>query len=270
MKRGCVLAGSLLLYAMGCGRSNEPDPFASGCWIDLTHAFDAETVYWPTSETFRLDVLSHGVTDKGYFYAANRFQAAEHGGTHIDAPIHFFRGRWTVEEIPIERLIGPAAVIDVSEGARANRDYCVSVDDIRNWETAHGELPEGAIVFFYTGFGRHWPDRARYMGTDARGAEAVADLHFPGLHPDAARWLLSKRAIRAVGLDTPSIDYGPSTLFESHQVLFEKNVPAFENVANLDLLPATGAQILALPMKIRGGTGAPLRIVAWLPNEGNK
>ncbi|MCM3900094.1 MAG: cyclase family protein, partial [Pyrinomonadaceae bacterium] len=103
-----------------------------------------------------------------------------------------------------------------------------------------------------------------YLGTEERGAEAVAKLHFPGLHPDAARWLAANRSIKAIGLDTASIDFGQSTLFESHRILFDKNIPAFENVANLDRLPPKGFSVIALPMKIKGGSGGPLRIVAIL------
>jgi kynurenine formamidase len=105
-----------------------------------------------------------------------------------------------------------------------------------------------------------------YLGTDRRGPEAVAELHFPGLHPDAAGWLVEERSIDAIGIDTPSIDYGQSTVFESHQVLFGANVLAFENVANLEQIPPAGGFVLALPMKIRGGSGGPLRIVAFVPD----
>ena len=123
------------------------------------------------------------------------------------------------------------------------------------------------MVFFHTGFARHWPNARAYLGTDERGAGAVARLHFPGQHPDAARWLVAAHTIKAIGLDTASIDYGQSTLFESHRILFEKNIPAFENVTALDQLPATGAYIVALPMKIKDGSGGPLRIVAWVAEK---
>jgi kynurenine formamidase len=132
------------------------------------------------------------------------------------------------------------------------------------WEKKNGRIPNGAIVLLRTGFGKFYPDRKKYLGTQERGAEAVAKLHFPGLHPDAARWLITKRSIKAIGLDTASIDYGQSTLFESHRILFEKNIPALENVANLDRLPVKRFTIIALPMKIKGGSGGPLRIVASL------
>ena len=135
------------------------------------------------------------------------------------------------------------------------------------WERSNGEIPAGTIVLIRTGYSRLWPDASRYLGTAERGEAAVAKLHFPGLHPDAARWLAESRRPKAVGLDTASIDYGQSTLYESHRVLFERNIPAFENVANLDKLPVKGAFIVALPMKIKGGSGGPLRIVAIVPGE---
>jgi len=231
--------------------------------VDLTHAFDAETIYWPTAGGFELEQLAHGVTERGFFYAANRFCTAEHGGTHLDAPIHFFEGRHAADEIPLRQLIGRGALVDVREACARDPDYRVRVEDIEAWEAVHGRLPEDAIVLLRTGWEERWGDRAAYLGTALTGPEAVGELHFPGLHPDAAGWLVRERGVKAVGLDTPSIDHGPSELFESHVTLFEANVPAFENVAGLAELPATGFVVAALPMKIRGGTGGPLRIVAW-------
>jgi len=242
-------------------------PFGGGRWIDLTHDFSTNTLYWPTAQKFTLETEFHAHTDKGYFYAANRYSASEHGGTHIDAPIHFAEQGKTLDQLPVEQLTGPAIVLDVSAKANNDPDYQITVADLKAWETAHGRIPNGAIVLFNTGFARHWPDAKKYLGTDERGANAVAKLHFPGLHPDAARWLVAERTIKAVGLDTASIDYGQSTLFESHRVLLGKNIPAFENVAALDQLPATGAYVVALPMKIKGGSGGPLRIVAWVADK---
>lgn len=248
--------------AIAAGAAN---PFTGGRWIDLTHDFSEATLYWPTAQGFKLETEFHGHTEKGYFYAANRYHASEHGGTHVDAPIHFAEGRQTLDQIPIEQLIGAAIVLDVSSKASTNADYEVSVADLKSWETEHGRIPNGAIVLLNTGFARHWPDAKRYLGTDEKGTNAVPKLHFPGLHPDAARWLSTERTIKAIGLDTASIDHGQSQLFESHCILFDKNIPAFENVAHLDQLPPTGAFVIALPMKIKGGSGGPLRIVAWLP-----
>lgn len=236
--------------------------FPSGRIVDLTYAFDANSVYWPTAEQFKLETDFEGMTDKGYFYSAYRYSAAEHGGTHLDSPVHFAKGRYTVDELPLQQLIGAAIVVDVTAQCAANPDYLVSVADFENWEKRNGKIPAGTIVLLRTGFGKFYPDRKKYLGTEERGAEAVAKLHFPGLDPAAARWITTNRSIKAIGLDTASIDYGQSTLFESHRALFEKNVPAFENVANLDHLPAKGFSVIALPMKIKGGSGGPLRIVA--------
>lgn len=233
--------------------------------VDLTHAFNDETIYWPTEDGFRRIVTSDGLTDRGYYYNAGRFYSAEHGGTHLDAPLHFADGGHAVDDIPLDRLMGPAVVIDVAGHASANPDYRVASEDIRTWEAEHRPIPDGAIVLFRTGFGRFWPDAESYMGTTATGPAAASELHFPGLHPEAAAWLLENRSVKALGIDTPSIDYGPSQTFDTHQVLFEANVPVFENVANLDQVPEEGAVVIALPMKIDGGSGAPLRIVAFVP-----
>jgi kynurenine formamidase len=257
----------LMDAAKAVPQATRSGPFVGGEWIDLTHDFSADSLYWPTAQRFQLEVESRAFTDRGYFYAANRYRASEHGGTHVDAPIHFAEKGQTVDQIPIEQLIGAAVVIDVSAQAAENPDYQVTVADFEAWEKEHGRLPSGGIVLLRTGFARFWPEAKTYLGTEQRGAEAVPRLHFPGLHPDAARWLIANRPIKAIGLDTASIDYGQSKLFESHQILLGKNIPAFENVAALDQLPTTGALVLALPMKIKEGSGGPLRIVAWVPNK---
>lgn len=259
-----LLYSLILLSHFSCQpqRSPENPVFPTGRWVDLTYSFDEKTIYWPTAEKFALDTVAAGMTEKGYYYSAYQYCAAEHGGTHLDAPIHFAAGQKTVDEIPVDQLVGKAIVVDVSEKALANPDYLVSVQDLEAWESRNGAIPEGAIVLLRTGYGKFWPDRVKYMGTDEIGAEAVPKLHFPGLGPEAARWLSASRSIKAIGLDTPSIDYGQSSLFESHRILFENNIPAFENVANLGELPETGSWVIALPMKIKGGSGGPLRIIA--------
>ena len=261
-----LLASVLCIVAMNFIASAQQG-IPAGQIIDLTYPFDASTVYWPTAEPFQLEKDFEGVTEKGYYYSAYRYSAAEHGGTHIDAPVHFARGHHSVDEIPLEQLMGSAVVIDVSRQCASDRDYLVTQSDFMAWEKQFGRIPAGAIVFLRTGYGRFYPDRKRYLGTDQRGAAAVADLHFPGLNPDAARWLVKHRSIKAIGLDTASIDRGQSTLYESHQILFERNIPALENVANLHRLPLKGATVIALPMKIKGGSGGPLRIIAFLPSR---
>ncbi|MEO8433518.1 MAG: cyclase family protein [Pyrinomonadaceae bacterium] len=253
----------LLLISLPILSCQKPAPdFPAGKILDLSHAFDSQTIYWPTEEGFKLEKEAEGMTPAGYYYAANKFCAPEHGGTHIDAPKHFAMNSWSVDQIPLENLMGGGLVVDVVKQCEANRDYLVSIGDLQNWENQNGTIPKGAIILLRTGFAKHWPDRVKYMGTDERGATAVAKLHFPGLSPEAARWLTANRSIKAIGLDTPSIDYGQSTLFESHRALFERNIPAFENLADLSQLPLKGFSVIALPMKIGGGSGGPLRVVA--------
>jgi kynurenine formamidase len=239
---------------------------SKGRWIDLTHAFNKDTVYWPTAKTFTKTEVYRGTTPGGWFYSAYNFSAAEHGGTHMDSPIHFAMRAKTADQVPLSQLIGPGFVINVSRQSADNVDYLVSADDIRAFEAKHGKIPPGAIVLLNTGRAKLYPNRKAYMGTDERGAEAVAKLHFPGLSPRAAA-LLVDRKIGAVGIDTPSIDRGQSKKFASHVRLMTNNIPAFENVADMSELPPIGATIIALPMKIEGGSGAPLRIVAHVPEQ---
>ena len=237
-------------------------------WIDLSHSYDQQTPYWPTAEGFRMDTVFEGMTEGNYYYSAYSFQSAEHGGTHIDAPKHFAEGKRAVDEIPLEQLIGEGIIIDVSANAFEDIDYLITKDDLTNWEAQNGTIPEDAIVLFKTGFGRFWPDKLKYMGTDQKGPSAVLLLRFPGLDPQAAQWLVDNRNIKAVGIDTPSIDFGRSSDFKTHRILMADNIPAFENLANLELLPPVNFQVIALPMKIKGGSGGPLRIIAGLPTHG--
>ncbi|UOK41955.1 MULTISPECIES: cyclase family protein [Flavobacterium] len=236
--------------------------------IDLSHVFSDETIYWVTAEEFKLDTVYNGETPKGYYYSANNFKAAEHGGTHIDAPVHFSKTGQSVDEIPLEKLLGKAIKIDISSKALTNPDYLVSVEDFLDWEKKENtKIPEGSIVLLQTGFSKYYPDKIKYLGTNERGEKAIKELHFPGLSPAAAKWLVENRNINAIGIDTPSIDYGQSEYFESHVTLLSKNIPTFENLANLDKLPNKGFEIIALPMKIKGGSGAPLRIIAIINDQ---
>jgi len=251
----------LLLVALLSSACATAALMPSGEWIDLSWEYSAETVYWPTSGAFEYESLSSGMTSNGFWYEADRFSTAAHGGTHIDAPAHFGQGRRSVDQVPLDQLIGPAVVVDVSSRALADRDYQVTVQDLATWEVVFGRIPRDAIVLLRTGFGQFWPDPVKYLGTARKGAEGVAELHFPGLHPTAAQWLVN-RGVGAVGIDTASIDYGQSRFFDSHRVLAEHQIPVLENVARLERLPQSGAWIVALPMKIKGGSGGPVRIAA--------
>jgi len=264
----------LLLPAIGCGGAPAAEPAtpataaggfpsAGGRLVDLSHSFDDKTIYWPTSPSgFELERLSFGQTPGGFFYAANSMCAPEHGGTHLDSPIHFAEGKSTTEAIPLSRLIAPAVVIDIGEAAKASPDAMLEPQHIEAFEKQHGAIAAGTIVMVRTGWSSRWPDRKAYMGDDK--PNDASNLHFPGISEAGAR-ALAKRRIAAVGIDTASIDHGPSKNFIAHQVLMGADIPAFENVTALDQLPPRGAVVIALPMKITGGSGGPLRIAAWVP-----
>jgi kynurenine formamidase len=232
--------------------------------VDLTHPLNAQTLYWPTSPTtFQLERLSYGPTEGGYFYSANAFSAPEHGGTHLDAPIHFSADGISAEQIPLANLVAPAVVIDVAERAAADADYRLTRADVEAWEARHGRIQPGTIVLLRTGWSRRWPDRRAYLGDDTPGD--ASSLHFPSFGADAARLLVEERGAAALGVDVASIDYGQSHDFLVHRIAAARNVPGLENLTNLDQLPARGAVVVALPAKIEGGSGGPLRAIALVP-----
>jgi kynurenine formamidase len=248
----------------GAPKAAAPIDLRTARLVDLTWSFDDRTIYWPTSpSTFELKQLHRGPTPGGYFYSANALCTPEHGGTHLDAPVHFAEKGRTLDEVALDQLVGPAVVIDVSAKANADPDYRLTADDVRAWEKRHGPVPQRAIVLLRTGWGARWPDRKRYLGDDTPGD--ASRLHFPSYGAGAAEYLIATRKVAALGLDTASIDHGPSKDFPVHRIAGAANVPGLENVAHLEEVPETGAWVIALPMKIAGGSGGPLRIIAVLP-----
>lgn len=234
--------------------------------LDMTYTFDEKTIYWPTAEPFKLEKLDWGVSKGGWWYASNNYSASEHGGTHVDAPIHFAENGKTIEQIPLSDWIGSAVKIDVVSKCMQNRDYLLTVEDIKQWEKQYGKIPDNAWVLMYTGIDtKFYPDKKKVLGTEKSGKEALFELSFPGFSVEAIEYLLNARNIKGIGLDTPSIDYGKSKDFKVHQIWLAANKLAIENIANLDKLPAKGATLYALPMLIRDGTGAPARIFGMLP-----
>jgi kynurenine formamidase len=233
-----------------------------GKLVDLTYVYNEKTIYWPNAKGFRHQKDTWKVTPAGYWYAAGEFASAEHGGTHLDSPIHFAQGKTTLDKIPLDRLVSSAVVVDVSAAATKNRDYRASAADVTAWEKSNGQIAAGSIVVFRTGWGKFWPDKKQYMGSDVPGD--TTHLHFPGIARDAAELLVLRR-IAGVAIDTASMDYGPSQDFIVHQVLNKADIFGIENLANAERIPVKGATIIALPMKIEDGSGGPARVIAILP-----
>ena len=269
MKRNIMCwmaAGFLMAGALSPASAFEAADLASADLIDLTHPFNEQTLYWPNSPTkFQHKVLSVGHTEGGWFYSSYSFCSPEHGGTHLDAPIHFDEEGRTADEVALEKLIAPAAVIDISGKAAANPDYRLTVEDVTVFEKAHGKIEEGTMVLLRTGWSARWPDAKAYLGDDRAGRTDA--LHFPSFGEEAARLLIEERGVRVIGVDTASIDYGQSRNFIVHQIAGAHNVSGLENLTNLESLPPKGALVMALPMKIGGGSGGPLRAVAVVPQS---
>jgi len=252
-----------VLVALICGPVKALDLDAYQL-IDLSHTYDKDTLYWPTSPSaFEKTELNFGELESGYFYSAYTVCTPEHGGTHLDAPMHFAANGASTEKIPLDNLIAPAIVIDVSDQAAADRNYRLSVADVRRFEAQHGGIEAGTIVLLRTGWSQFWPDATGYLGDDKPGD--ASNLEFPGFGADAVRLLAEERRVAVLGVDSASIDYGPSQDFMAHRIAAAAGVVNLENLTNLDQLPATGATILALPMKIGGGSGGPARVVALVP-----
>lgn len=231
--------------------------------VDLSHPFDEKTLFWPTSPIkFDHNELAYGPSGNGYFYSAYTLALPEHGGTHLDAPIHFYEGGKTVGDIPLSDLMAPAIVIDVTAQAEKNRDYRLTVEDVLAFEAAHGTIPHGSAVLLRTGWSKFWPDAKAYMGDDTPGDASM--LSFPSFGADAMT-LLVERGIKMVGIDTASTDYGKTKDFPVHVVIAAAGIPALENLTNLDALPQTGAYVMAMPLKVQEGSGAPARVIALLP-----
>lgn len=232
--------------------------------IDLTYPFNRHTIYWPTERGFLLERFHYGTTEKGYFYSAYRYCAPEHGGTHVDAPRHFSQKGLTVDQIPVTALMGKAVVIHVEKNVKNNRDYAIKVDDIKAFEHQHGSLTPENIVLFYTGWGQYWDHKTLYLGTAKFGD--VKNLHFPGISQEAAQYLVARK-VKAIGLDTPSLDPGISQNFKAHQIILGANLYGIENIAHLELVPITGATLIVAPMKIERGSGAPARVLALIDKK---
>lgn len=261
MKRSFSIA-VLILLGVGCqspsGKENRASLRGAYDLVDLTHPLDERSVYFPGGSPFCLE----NTADISQGYYMNRFSMGEHTGTHLDAPAHFSAGQAFVDEIPLESLVAPAAVIDVEEKVEKNSDYLLTVEDIRSWEGRHGTLPEGAVVVMKTGWEKRAGRQEKYRNEDSSGT-----LHFPGFSKESAEFLLRERRISGIAIDTLSLDYGPSKDFPVHRVMLGGGKYQIENLRNLDSIPPAGATLIICPLKIRKGSGAPARVVALLSRD---
>jgi len=222
--------------------------------MDLTHPLSPTTpAFTPGEEAVRSTVAT--LAKDGYYM--QEWKIIEHIGTHVDAPAHFAAGRRTADQLTPAELITPAVVVDISAKATKDPDALVTVDDLRAFEKRHGRIPEGCAVLMYSGWGAKVGNAAAYRGADAKGV-----LHFPGFAPEAAGWLVKRRRIRSVGVDTLSIDHGPSQSFDTHVIVNSAERYGVENLANLHRIPPTGARIMVGLIPFYQGSGGQARIFA--------
>ena len=230
--------------------------------IDLTHGLDEHSPYWPEGRdqsSFSAKVVA---TYESHECFARDVTMSEHSGTHLDAPAHFVPGGARVDRLPAGGFLNPACVVDVRDAVATDPDYRVTVADLEGFSEAHGPLPRGCFVFFHTGWASRWPSQKQFSNEDAEGV-----MHFPGISLEAARFLLAEVHPVGVGIDTPCIEYGPTEDFVVHRLVLGASLYILENVANLEVLPPRGAAVIALPLKLLGGSGSPARVLALVPNE---
>jgi kynurenine formamidase len=226
--------------------------------LDLGWPLNPQAEFWPADnyKPFELHTIAtlqkDGVLSKA-------FSSPEHLGTHLDAPNHFEVERPSVDQIPPLDLFAPGVVIDLSPQASGDADYLLSVADVEAFESEHERIPDGAVVLAYTGWSRFWTEPARYQGKDVMNG-----LHFPGYSAEAAIFLINERHVRGLGIDTLSVDHGPSRDFPVHHLLGKASRYGIENLTQLEKLPPTGFYVFIAPMKIETGSGGPVRVfAAW-------
>ena len=226
--------------------------------IDLTHPLNDKA---PTNEYEAVEPMKveSAASYEKNGYMARTVTVPEQGGTHVDAPAYFIQGRWTTDQIPAERLVRPLAVIDVTAQAKKDPDYKVTVEDVADWENAHGHIPQGAVVMARSGWDERWISAKDYRNVDASGRQ-----HFPGFTLEAARFLVEGRLAVGLGIDTLSVDGGGSQNFLVHRYCESRAVYQVENVANLWQAPVAGATVIVAPAKIEGSAGAPARVMAMV------
>ena len=224
--------------------------------VDLTHTLSPRFPVIPSGLTFPIKITAIATLEKFGVYF-NKWELMDHNGTHIDAPCHFIAKTQTLEQIPVRNLIVPAAVIDISKRAKRDADSAVTIDDVKAWEKNHGRLPRGSAVFMYSGWDVKAGDPQAYLGTDQSNT-----LHFPGFAEETCQFLVTERDIAGIGVDTISLDIGPSKEFKAHKALLRGNKWGVECVANLSQIPPSGATVFVGATKVEGSSGGPARLIA--------
>ncbi len=276
-KRTALVVVCSILFAFlagaGTARPNE-DLTLQDAWrvirtkkfVDLTHAFAPGIPHWKGFPDERRETLfwyEPGVGKLGNGFYAELYSHVGQWGTHVDPPAHFVKGLRTVDRIDVKEMVLPLVVIDVHAKAARDPDYTISMDDIRDWERHHGQIPQGAFVAMRTDWSKRWPDMAAMMNADDKGI-----AHYPGWSLDVLKYLYEVRKITASGHETTDTDPGKSTSRDDYSLetyVLGRDRYQIELLTNLDLVPESGALVVAAFPKPKGGSGFPARVFAILP-----
>jgi len=223
----------------------------AGAVADMTHTLHPDfPTFFGAQQFFEEQLFNYAE----HHFNLKEFRVNEHTGTHVDAPLHFSPDGLSVDEIPVERLVVPLAVVDIRDKAASDADAQLTPDDLRAWIATHGPLPAGCCVAMLSGWGDHVNDAM------FRNADDAGTMHFPGFHLEAVQMLMEEGDVAGIAVDTLSLDHGPSPDFAVHYAWLPTNRWGVECIANLDQVPATGATLVVGAPKHRGGTGGPARL----------
>ena len=249
-------AALLLSFCLGAGvySGDLLQPFYARQVVDLTHVLHEDMPFWPGTAPFVIERL----VDYDQGYRMHRFSLWENIGTHVDAPAHFIEGRHSVNELGMNDLVVPVAVIKVQDQAARNSDYQLSVEDVLSWEEQNGRIRPRSLVVMNTGWYKKFHDPEAYVNQDETGV-----LHFPGVSVAAAQ-LLVKRDVAGIGIDTLSLDAGNALSFPVHSIMLGAGKFQVENMNNLDALPVTGAVAVIGVLPVKDGSQAQARIFAFM------
>lgn len=227
--------------------------------VDLTHPIRPGIPLWPGDPP----VAFHAVAELGgHGYFLRRFSMGEHSGTHLSSPAAFYPDGAGPDQLPAHRLVVPAVVIDARGPAAQNPDYALTPGDVDQWERRHGPVPPDSLALLCTGWQKYWPRPRRFINADADGI-----MHTPGFGADAARFLLERRSVAGLGIDTHGVDPGADTGLTVSRIALSRPQPALvlECLNNLDQLPPTGATVIVGRLPLTAGSGAPASVLALAP-----
>ena len=224
--------------------------------IDLTHPIHPNIPIWPGDPATEFEIVSQ-IEKNGYFL--RKFSMGEHSGTHINAPNSFYTEGASIDTYSPQSLVCPAIAIDIRDQSLANPDYSLTIDDVLNWERQHKLIEPENLVLLYTGWQAKWDDEQAFFNRDDRGI-----CHFPGFGTAATQFLLEERSIAGIGTDTHGVDPGRDESFAVNKLILEKQLIVLENLANLDLLPAADFTLAIGIMRLLGGSGSPVSVLAFV------